>query len=93
MLGQAWRHFRDSLQVFAKFIVTILICCSQSLHICTIRRHNLFFFLTQRLTVFNITVGMAGMVDNMANTLDPAVVQFSDQDDLDSAVVAFHCRV
>ena len=43
MLGQAWRHFRDSLQVFAKFIVTILICCSQSLHICTIRRHNLFF--------------------------------------------------
>ena len=43
MLGQAWRHFRDSLQVFAKFIVTILICCSQSLHICTIRRHNPFF--------------------------------------------------
>ena len=38
-------------------------------------------------------VDLAGMVDNMPNTLDPAVVQFSDQDDLDSAVVAFHCRV
>ena len=29
----------------------------------------------------------------MTNTLDLAVVQLTDQNDLDSAAVAFHCRV